>query len=104
MTIMQKVVYHLADVERERATGLPRSELVQWYLEDMEDSFATVEEAEREAVLIEKVITKLVKEKYLLELRGEGLSTTATTGTDDEPAAVAEEPMLSVHPECDLAA
>ena len=36
LTIMQKVVYHLADVERERNAGLPRSEVVQWYLEEIE--------------------------------------------------------------------
>lgn len=65
MTIMQKVVYHLADVERERNAGLPRSEVVQWYLEEIEGEISSVEQLESETLLIEKVLTKLVKVRSL---------------------------------------
>lgn len=61
MSIMQKVVYHLADVEREKNTGLPRSEVVQWYLEEVENEITSVEQLEQETLLIDKVLTKLVK-------------------------------------------
>ena len=61
MTIMQMVVYHLAGVERETMAGLPRSEIVQWYLEQKESEIGDVDELEAERALIEKVLTKLVK-------------------------------------------
>lgn len=37
------------------------------------------------------------KEKYLLELRGEGLQEGA-----DEQGASEQDPILTVHPECDV--
>ncbi|ORY90619.1 MCM2/3/5 family-domain-containing protein [Leucosporidium creatinivorum] len=95
MLIMQKVVYMLADVERETNAGLPRSEVVQRYLEDLEGEMTGIEQLEAETVLIEKVLTKLVKEKYLLELRGSGLVEDDAEETDDDP-------ILSVHPECEV--
>ncbi|KDE08602.1 minichromosome maintenance protein 6 [Microbotryum lychnidis-dioicae p1A1 Lamole] len=98
MSIMQKVVYMLADVENRTQAGLPRSEVEQWYLDEMEHTFSNTEELDAETTLISKVLTKLVKEKYLLELKagtGSGLVEDGEQGTDDDP-------MLSVHPECDV--
>lgn len=66
MVIMQKVVYMLADVERDTNAGLPRSEVVQRYLDDMESEMSSVEQLESETVLIEKVLSKLVKVRYSL--------------------------------------
>ncbi|KAM0792804.1 hypothetical protein ACM66B_002572 [Microbotryomycetes sp. NB124-2] len=96
MTIMQKIVYMLVEVERETNQGLPRSEVVQRYLDDMEGEMNSVEQLESETILIEKVLSKLIKEKYLLELRGEGLAEDEANSDD------AYDPMLSVHPECDI--
>jgi DNA replication licensing factor MCM6 len=121
MSIMQKVVYHLADVEREKNTGLPRSEVVQWYLEEVENEITSVEQLEQETLLIDKVLTKLVKvrslslplpglsltmmnlqEKYLLELRGEGLQAgQGETDEDIDPVHAEPEAILSIHPELD---
>lgn len=61
MTIMQKIVYMLADVERETNQGLPRSEVVQRYLEDIEGEMNSPEQMDIETTLIKKVLTKLVK-------------------------------------------
>lgn len=61
MLIMQKVVYHLAEVERTTDAGLPRNELKAWYLEEMEEQFTSTEDMEQEIVLIDRVLTKLVK-------------------------------------------
>ena len=66
MTIMQMVVYHLADIERETMAGLPRSEIVQWYLEQKESEIGDVDELEAERALIEKVLTKLIKVRCTL--------------------------------------
>ncbi|KAK4056262.1 MCM DNA helicase complex subunit mcm6 [Microbotryomycetes sp. JL221] len=81
--IMQKVVYTLAEVERETNQGLPRSEVVQRYLDDMESELGSLDQLESETILIEKVLSKLVKEKYLLELKGEGLAEDETNGEDE---------------------
>lgn len=61
MTIMQKVVYMLAEVERETNAGLPKSEVVQRYLDDIETEMTDLEQLESETVLMEKVLSKLVK-------------------------------------------
>lgn len=61
MLIMQKVVYHLADIERTTENGLPRDEVKAWYLEGIEEELSSTEELEAETILIEKVLTKLVK-------------------------------------------
>lgn len=61
MIIMQKIVYMLADVERETNQGLPRSEVVQRYLEDIEGEMNSPEQMDIETTLIKKVLTKLVK-------------------------------------------
>lgn len=119
MTIMQKVVYMLADVERETSKGLPRSEVVTRYLESMEDSLSDIDELNSETLLIEKVLTKLVKvrfffyamcyqsaltkkitfqEKYLIELRGE-IQDLEEGEQDSEDN---HDPIMSVHPDCDV--
>jgi DNA replication licensing factor MCM6 len=42
-------------------TGMKRSELVLWYLEQREDDMESEADYEREKTIIEKVIKKLVK-------------------------------------------
>ncbi|KAM0749968.1 minichromosome maintenance protein 6 [Meredithblackwellia eburnea MCA 4105] len=97
MTIMQKVVYMLHEAETTTNKGLPRSTVVIQYLEDVEGELQDPEALLQEEVLIKKVLNKLVKEKYLLELRGEGLQ------EDDENQEGTEaDPILTVHPECDV--
>lgn len=70
MLIMQKVVYHLVETERATDGGIARSELKTWYLEEMEEQFTSTEDMEQEAVLIDKVLTKLVKVSILFTIRG----------------------------------
>lgn len=100
MIMMQKIVYMLSDVEQATHKGLPRSEVVQRYLDDMEHELSSVEQLEDETVLVEKVLGKLVKERYLLELRGDGMR----EGEEGEDGMEEDEddPILSVHPDCNL--
>jgi DNA replication licensing factor MCM6 len=86
MLIMQKVVYMLADVERETNAGLPRSEVVQRYLEDLEGEMTGIEQLEAETVLIEKVLTKLVKVSFALVPRRLSLSLTSRTFAGEVPS------------------
>jgi len=63
-------VLHLSDVERTTSQGIDREELIEWYLEQKEHELTSVEELETEREIVAKALTKLVKDKYLMELRG----------------------------------
>ena len=108
MDLMQKVVYRVHEHEQAHKAGMPRADLVQELLEEQEGELADVEAMEREQVLLEKVLGKLVKEKYLREVKGRGLD---EGGEEEEEGMVEEgdlenlkvtETVLLVHPECDL--
>ncbi|BGO97244.1 MCM DNA helicase complex subunit mcm6 [Rhodotorula toruloides] len=101
MLMMQRIVYMIAQHEKEEGAGMPRSAVASQYLDEIEDQINSIDQLEEETVLVDKVLTKLVKERYLLELRG---STNVQEGQDgDEMAADEEdEPVLTVHPECDV--
>ncbi|POW19559.1 hypothetical protein PSHT_04539, partial [Puccinia striiformis] len=99
MGIMALVLGKLQTVERETGNGLKKSELVQWYLEEMEPDLNSVEELETEKALIGKVLIRLVKEKCIMELRGEGLQQEIEGG---ESSSTIKDPILLVHPECNI--
>ncbi|GAA5965759.1 hypothetical protein JCM8115_000916 [Rhodotorula mucilaginosa] len=110
MLLMQRIVYMIAEHEKEEGAGMPRSEVVQTYLDGIEDQLGTIEQLEAETQLVEKVLNKLIKEKYLLELRGpskpaggaaDGEAPIAVDG-EDQPEEEEDEPVLTVHPECDV--
>ena len=92
--IKSLVVLKLSEMERETGEGVSRPEIVTWYLEQRENEIQTVEELEEERTLVEKVITKLIKEKQLLELIGQGLQDQESS--EDSQAA---DPILMVHPD-----
>ncbi|GAA5912864.1 hypothetical protein JCM6882_009500 [Rhodosporidiobolus microsporus] len=95
--IMQRLVLAVHEHESETGTGLARSELVQQYLDGVEDQLSSIEDLERETSLVDKVVSKLVKDRYLLELRGSAEDAEGAEATEDEP-------VLVVHPDHDLAA
>ncbi|KPV76994.1 uncharacterized protein RHOBADRAFT_24864, partial [Rhodotorula graminis WP1] len=68
MQMMQRIVYMVSEHESATGSGMPRSEVVQAYLDGVEEQLGTIEQLEHETQLVEKVLTKLVKERYLLEL------------------------------------
>lgn len=88
------IVLKLSEMERETGEGVARPEIVTWYLEQRENEIQTVEELETEKALCEKVISKLIKEKQLLELVGQGLQSEDTQ--EESQNAV---PILYVHPD-----
>ena len=110
MLLMQRIVYMIAEHEKEEGAGMPRSEVVQTYLDGIEDQLGTIEQLEAETQLVEKVLNKLIKEKYLLELRGpskpaggaaDGEAPIAVDG-EEQPEEEEDETVLTVHPECDV--
>lgn len=63
-------VLHLNNIEHTTSQGVDREELIEWYLEQKEHELESVEDLEQEREIIVKAIAKLVKDKYLMELRG----------------------------------
>jgi DNA replication licensing factor MCM6 len=92
--IKSLLVMRLSEMERETGEGVSRAEIVTWYLEQRESEIQSVEELEAEKTLAEKVITKLIKEKQLLQLVGQGLQ--SEQSQEDSQAA---DPILYVHPD-----
>jgi predicted PurR-regulated permease PerM len=66
MKMMEQLVTHLANVERTTQVGIKTSHLINWYLEEMENEFQTLEDLERERELVEKVLVKLIKVSFFL--------------------------------------
>ncbi|KAF9241885.1 MCM2/3/5 family-domain-containing protein [Melanogaster broomeanus] len=84
MTLQSLVVLHLSATERETGRGIDRDDLIDWYLELKESEIQEVEELEYEKELISKLLRKLVKDGYLLEILGdvqESLPESAGNGT-----------------------
>ncbi|KAJ7594179.1 MCM2/3/5 family-domain-containing protein [Mycena floridula] len=71
VTLQSLIVMHLAEAERERGTGIDREELIDWYLETKEEEMQDLEEIEYEKELITKMLRKLVKDNYLIEVKGD---------------------------------
>lgn len=105
MEIMNLTVLHLSDVERRSGTGVDREELIEWYLEQREDAIGTIEELETERELIGKVLTKLTKDSYLLEIRGDvrqGLVSSAEADAEESAEGDSQKIYYVVHPQVDL--
>ncbi|KAF5101645.1 hypothetical protein D0Z03_000558 [Geotrichum reessii] len=80
--------------EAENGNGLTREELITWYLEQEEENFDTVADAQAEESLAKKVITRLLKDNILMEMRGEGFP--------DEDGHRLERSVLIKHPNCSI--
>lgn len=93
--IKSLIVMRLSEMERETGEGVSRAEIVTWYLEQRESEIQSVDELEAEKTLVEKVITKLIKEKQLLQLVGQGLQSSEESQEDSQAA----DPILYVHPD-----
>lgn len=113
MEITNLIVLRVSEAERETMRGLPRDELVQWYLEQREADIESMEELEQERELITKVLAKLVKDQYLIELRGDTEDTQPSeveeTPAGESAAAQSEStmsatptPVLMLHPRIDV--
>ncbi|TFK55620.1 MCM-domain-containing protein [Heliocybe sulcata] len=103
MTLQSLIVLHLSAVERETGKGVDRDELIDWYLELKESEIQDMEELEYEKELITKMLRKLVKDNYLIEVRGDVQESLPMSGTDDTGASSLENLRVyyMVHPSVD---
>ncbi len=65
MTLQSLIVLHLSEHERNTGQGIEREDLIDWYLETKENDVANIEELEYEKELVGKVLSKLVKVRFL---------------------------------------
>ena len=61
MQLQNLVILQLSEHERLHQRGMDRDELIDWYLEQMEDQLQSIEDLEYERELVMKVLKKLVK-------------------------------------------
>jgi DNA replication licensing factor MCM6 len=105
MEIMNQVVLHLSEMERTSGNGMDRDELIEWYLEQKESEFESMDDLEYERQLIAKALTKLAKDNYLLEIRGDvrqGLQEDDADAESSAAAASSDKIFYLVHPQVDL--
>ncbi|KZT05647.1 MCM-domain-containing protein [Laetiporus sulphureus 93-53] len=91
MTIQSLIVLHLSQVERETGRGMDRDDLVDWYLNEIEDQVHDESGLRYEEELVTKVLRKLVKDNYLIEIRGDvqdslprSMASSGQPSTDDQ--------------------
>lgn len=97
------MVLRVSEVERVEG-GINRPRLIQYYLEQIEDDIEDLQQLEEEKQLIDKVLKRLVKEQYLMEVRGDiSQETTAEESAQgSEQAAKTDQVLIMLHPRCDV--
>ncbi|KAL1597815.1 MCM DNA helicase complex subunit mcm6 [Paraconiothyrium brasiliense] len=74
--------------------GVEEEDLLIWYLEQKESELETQEDLEKERDLAKKVLKKVCKEQYLMQIRGEGLA------DEQGQAEAAAKVVYVLHPNC----
>ncbi|KAF8272164.1 mis5 protein [Lactarius quietus] len=101
MTLQSLIVLHLAAVERETGKGIDRDELIDWYLEMKEEEIQDVDELEHEKELITKVLRKLVKDNYLIQITGDVQNSLPTSMDESSTQGGDVRVFYMVHPGVD---
>jgi DNA replication licensing factor MCM6 len=106
MEMMNLVVLRVSEVERSSYEGVDREALINWYLEQKEDEIEDLQQLEAERQLIDKVLKRLVKEQYLIQVRGDISQETAETQEDTATSTDEQRPssqvMIMLHPRLDV--
>ncbi|TFK43789.1 MCM2/3/5 family-domain-containing protein [Crucibulum laeve] len=71
MALQSLIVLYLTEKEHETGRGVDRDDLIDWYLETREAEIQDVDELEYEKELITKMLRKLAKDNYLMEMKGD---------------------------------
>ena len=92
LSYSRRVATQLDAVERDTSRGLSRAELIQWYLESHEHEIDTVQQLHEEQDLIGRVISKMIRDGYLVLLPVD----------EADRDAPDERRVLMVHPQVDV--
>ncbi|EJU01264.1 MCM-domain-containing protein [Dacryopinax primogenitus] len=98
VNMMNMIVIHLSEVERSTGTGLELEELETWYLEQMEEELTGPQELMLEQAIFHKVLKKLVKDNYVMELRGDNQESLMSEESQEVPEGKI---IYIVHPSVD---
>ncbi|KAF7355627.1 DNA helicase [Mycena sanguinolenta] len=85
ITLQSLIILKITSVERETGSGMDRDELIDWYLEEKEDEMQDTSDADYERELITKMLRKLVKDNYLLEVKGDVQDSLPSADEDSQP-------------------
>lgn len=89
MELQSMVVLYLSEHEQKTGKGLDREELIDWYLEQKEEEMQDIEELEYEKELIVKLLRRLVKENYLLEVKGDAQASMLSMDGESQESSAA---------------
>ena len=62
------MVLYVNDVETRTLHGIPRADLIEWVLEQRENEIESLAQLAEERALLERVVKRLIKDRYLVEL------------------------------------
>ncbi|KAJ7228312.1 MCM2/3/5 family-domain-containing protein [Mycena pura] len=85
ITLQSLIIMHISSVERDSGVGVDRDDLIDWYLELKEPEMQDASDADYEKELITKMLRKLVKDNYLLEVRGDVQDSLPSMDEDSQP-------------------
>ncbi|KAF9006633.1 mis5 protein [Cyathus striatus] len=85
------IVLYISEREQETGRGVDRDDLIDWYLESKEKEMNSIEDYEYEKELIIKVLRKLVKDTYLLEIKGDVEETLSSAVLDTQESSLPAE-------------
>ncbi|KAH7101281.1 mis5 protein [Auriculariales sp. MPI-PUGE-AT-0066] len=90
VSMQSAIVLYMHQRENETGLGVDRDELIDWYLESKENEVQDIEDLDYEKELLSKVLKRLVRDSYLVTVRGElqdslpsGDDSQSQTATDD---------------------
>ena len=68
MELANMMVLYVNDVETRTLHGIPRADLIEWVLEQRENEIESLAQLAEERALLERVVKRLIKDRYLVEL------------------------------------
>ncbi|PPQ78221.1 hypothetical protein CVT25_015540 [Psilocybe cyanescens] len=106
MELQSMIVLHLVQHESQTGKGMDREELIDWYLEQKEEEMQDIDQVEYEKELIVKLLRRLVKENYLLEVKGDVQESMLSADDESQESSAAVEGenirvFYMVHPSVD---
>ncbi|KAF7307455.1 DNA helicase [Mycena indigotica] len=103
ITLQSLIVLHVSSVEQETGLGVDRDDLIDWYLELKEPDMQDEADADYEKELITKMLRKLVKDNYLLEVKGDVQESLPSMEEESQPTDSENVKVhYMVHPSVDM--
>ncbi|OAA57827.1 DNA replication licensing factor mcm6 [Cordyceps fumosorosea ARSEF 2679] len=94
-------VHRVNSDESGTGDGVASSALVAWYLEQVEAELADEDDYHAEAALAAMVLKRMVRERILMALRGQGLAEgEAAAGASSSSATATDKVIYVMHPNC----